>query len=112
MTGRAWPSREEWQAKAEYAVRTFCAKYQRLERAQPDTKWSSLAEDVEFEELAGPSATQIRALLTAEIDRLRALLPGRPKEGSARNAWFVALEGQAYDNACTLGTLEEMRRDV
>ncbi|WP_328545425.1 hypothetical protein [Streptomyces europaeiscabiei] len=112
MTGRAWPSREEWQAKAEYAVRTACTKWQRLDRLQPDTVWSSLAEDHEFEDLARPAAAQIRSLLTAEIGRLRALLPDRPKEGSARNAWFVALEGQAYEDACNLGALEEMRRDV
>ncbi|MGW8702300.1 hypothetical protein ACWGOK_36165 [Streptomyces eurythermus] len=112
MTARAWPSREEWQAKAEYAVRTACTKYERLDRAQPDTVWFSLAEDQEFEDLAAPAAAKFRALLTAEINRLRELLPDRPKEGRARNAWFVALEGQAYEDACNLGALEEMRRDV
>jgi hypothetical protein len=112
VTARAWPSREEWQAKAENAVRTACTKYERLERAQPDTVWFSLAEDQEFEDLARPAATEFRALLTAEINRLRALLPDRPKEGRARNAWFIALEGQAYEDACNLGALEEMRRDV
>lgn len=112
MTSRAWPSREEWQAKAEYAVRTACTKWERLERVQPDTVWSSLAEDQEFEDLARPAAKQIRALLTPEIERLRALLPDRPKEGRARNAWFVALDGKAYEDACNLGALEEMRRDV
>jgi hypothetical protein len=112
VTSRAWPSREEWQAKAEYAVRTACTKWERLERLQPDTVWSSLAEDQEFEDLAQPAAKQIRALLTPEIERLRALLPDRPKEGRARNAWFVALDGKAYEDACNLGALEEMRRDV
>lgn len=112
MSARVWPSREEWQAKAEYAVRTLCTKYERLDRAQPDTVWSSLAEDQEFEDLASPAAAEFRALLTAEINRLRSLLPDRPKEGRARNAWFVALEGQAYEDACNLGALEEMRRDV
>ncbi|MFF7476590.1 hypothetical protein [Streptomyces sp. NPDC008092] len=112
MSARAWPSREEWQAKAEYAVRTACTKYERLERAQPDTVWFSLAEDQEFEDLAAPAAAEFRTLLTAEITRLRAQLPDRPKEGRARNAWFVALEGQAYEDACNLGALEEMRRDV
>jgi hypothetical protein len=112
MSPRVWPSREEWQAKAEYAVRTACTKYQRLERAQPDTVWFSLAEDQEFEDLAAPAAGEFRRLLTAEINRLRALLPDRPKEGRSRNAWFVALEGQAYEVACNLGALEEMRRDV
>ncbi|MFF9287468.1 hypothetical protein [Streptomyces griseosporeus] len=112
MTARAWPSREEWQAKAEYAVRTACTKYERLDRAQPDTVWFSLAEEQEFEDLAAPAATEFRALLTAEINRLRSLLPDRPKKGRPRNAWFVVQEGQAYEDACNLGALEEMRRDV
>jgi hypothetical protein len=112
VTAHAWPSREEWQAKAAYAVRTACTKYERLDRAQPNAVWFSLAESQEFEDLAAPAATEFRALLTAEINRLRALLPDRPKEGRARNAWFIALEGQAYEDACNLGSLEEMRRDV
>jgi hypothetical protein len=112
VTGRAWPSRKEWQAKAEYAVRTACTKYERLDRLQPNTTWSSLAEDHEFEDLAAPAAKQIRALLTPEIERLRALFPDRPDKTRARGLWFVALEGQAYKEACNLGALEEMRRDV
>src|SRR5881392_487904 len=112
MSARAWPSREEWQADAERAVRTFCTKYERLDRLQPDTVWSSLAEDQEFEDLAAPAAVQIRALLAPEIERLRALLPDRPPKSRARIKWFVALDGQAYEDACNLGALEEMRRDV
>lgn len=112
MTGRAWPSREEWQAKAEYAVRTFCTRYERLDRAQPDTVWFSLAEDIEFEELAVPAAAELRRLLTTEINRLRAKLPGRPAKSRALSAWFVELEGQAYEDACSLGALEGMRTDV
>jgi hypothetical protein len=109
---RAWPSRKEWQAKAEYTVRTACTKYERLDRLQPDTLWSSLAEDQEFEDLAAPAAVQIRSLLTPEVERLRALFPDRPNKTRARGLWFVALEGQAYQDACNLGALEEMRRDV
>lgn len=112
MTSRAWPSREEWQAKAEYAVRTACTKYERLDQLQPDAMWSTLAEDAEFEELALPAAAQIRTLLTPEIARLRELLPSRPDKTRARAAWFVALEGQAYEDACNLGALEAMRREV
>jgi hypothetical protein len=112
VTARAWPSRAEWQAKAEYAVRTACTKYERVDRLQPDTVWSSLAEDHEFEELAAPAAVQIRSLLTPEINRLRSLLPDRPEKTRERGLWFVGLEGQAYEDACNLGALEEMRRDV
>jgi predicted transcriptional regulator len=109
---REWPSREEWQAKAEYAVRTSCTMYERLDRAQPDTCWSSLAEDVEMEELARPAAAELRRLLTAEINRLRALLPDRPKNTKPRVAWFVALEGKRYEDACNLSSLEVMRTDI
>jgi hypothetical protein len=109
---REWPSREEWQASAESAVRTACTMYERLDRTQPDTCWSSLAEDIEMENLARPAAAALRRLLTAEIDRLRALLPDRPKNSGPRAAWFVALEGQRYEDACNLGALEGMRRDI
>jgi hypothetical protein len=109
---REWPSREEWQAKAEYAVRTACTMYERLDRLQPDTCWSSLAEDVEMEELARPAAVELRRLLTAEIDRLRALLPDRPKHTKPRVAWFLALEGARYEDAVNLSALERMRTDV
>ena len=112
MSARAWPSRGEWHANAALAVRTFCTKYERLEKAQPGTVWASLAEEREFEDLAGPAAKLIRALLTPEIARLRALVPDRPSGSRARVSWFVALEGQAYEDACNLGALEEMRREV
>ena len=112
MSTRAWPSREEWQAKAEYAVRTSCTMYERLDRLQPGANWFSLAEETEFEELAAPAAAEMRTLLTSEVERLRALFPDRPDRSRERIAWFVALEGQAYDDACTLGSLEEMRTEV
>ena len=112
MTGRAWPSREEWQAKAEYAVRTSCTMYERLNRIQPDVVWTTLAEDTELEELSVPVATALRPLLTAEIDRLQARFPDRPKKGRARSLWFVELADQACNDAGNLGALEEIRTEV
>ena len=112
MSAYVWPSREEWQAKAEYAVRTSCTMYERLDRLQPDTCWTSLGEDIELEELAPGVARQVRPLLTAEIRRLSAALPDRPKEGKQRSVWFVALEDQAYEDACNLGSLEQIRREL
>lgn len=109
MSEHQWPSRAEWQAKAEYAVRTSCTMYERLDRLQPGTVWSSLGEDIEMEELAKPAAAQLRRLLTAEIGRLRAKLPDRPTNSRLRAAWFVALEGERYEDACNLGSLEQMR---
>ena len=112
MTGRAWPSREEWQASAEKAVRTFCTPSERLARINPGARWSTLDEDIEFEELATKAAKDVRPLLTQEIGRLRQTLPDRPAAGRPRMAWFIELEGQRYEDACTLGDLEEMRRDI
>ncbi|MFE7547013.1 hypothetical protein [Streptomyces gardneri] len=86
--------------------------FERLDRLQPETDWRSLGEEVEFEELALPAAAEFRTLLTAEIDRLRALFPERPGRTRERTAWFIALEGQAYDDACNLSALERMRSEV
>ncbi|MFF2411828.1 hypothetical protein [Streptomyces sp. NPDC058092] len=112
MTARAWPSREEWQANAEYSVRTFCTPTERLAHVNPDAVWSTLAEDVEFEELATEAAKAARPLLTEEIARLRQAFPDRPAAGRARSLWVIELEGQRYDDACNLGALEEMRRNI
>jgi hypothetical protein len=112
MTSRAWPSRAEWQANAEQAVRTFCTPSERLERINPNAVWSMLGEDIEFEELATAAAKAVRPLLTREIDRLRAALPDRPAAGRPRVAWFVELDDQRYEDACNLGALEEMRRNL
>lgn len=109
MTGRVWPSREEWQAQAERAVRTFCTRWERLE---PGAVWSTLAEDVEFEELATAAAKALRPLLTAEIGRLRALLPDRPPAGKPRIAWMLNLPEDRYAVACDLAALEDMRTEV
>lgn len=112
MTSRTWPTREEWQAKAEQSVRTFCTPYERLQQLQPGAVWSTLAEDTELEELARPAAAVLRKLLTTEIERLRGKLPDRPKNSTPRAQWFVALEGERYEDAQNLGSLEGMRREV
>ncbi|MFD9721042.1 hypothetical protein [Streptomyces sp. NPDC059076] len=111
MTARAWPSREEWQANAGYAVRTLCTPAERLQRINPDAVWSTPAEGLKFKALAIDIAKAVRPLLTREIDRLRDSLPDRPAAGRARIAWFVALEGERDEMACALSTFEEMRRD-
>lgn len=109
---RNWPSREEWQAKAEYAVRTACTKYERLDRAQPDTVWYSLAEDQEYETLAFGAAGTLRTLLTAEIRELRRLLPDRPKTAHQRGKWSAGLTEEAYETAINLGALEQIRAEL
>jgi hypothetical protein len=112
MSARVWPSREEWQAKAEYAVRTSCTMYERLDRVQGHTDWSTLAEDQEAEDLAFAAAGTLRSLLTAEIDELRQLLPDRPKTAHQRGKWAVALGEEAYETAINLGALEQIRTEL
>ncbi len=110
MTAYVWPSREEWAAKAEYSVRTRCTPHERLQQALPNADWSTLAMDVEMEELATLAAKAARPLLTAEIARLQALLPERSPKSRARGVWFCGLEDQRYEDACNLAGLEGIRR--
>lgn len=109
MSTYPWPSREEWAAKAEYAVRTFCTPHERLDQAFPGAHWPTLAEDTEMEELATTAAKTVRPLLTAEIGRLRELLSDRPAKGRARADWFCGLEGKPWKDACNLAGLEGIR---
>lgn len=112
MTSRAWPSREEWQAKAEYAVRTGCTMYERLDRAQPGAVWITLAEDREVDDLAFAAAGTLRSLLTEEINRLRRLHPDRPKTAHQRAKWAAGLSDGAWETALNLGALEQMRTEI
>jgi hypothetical protein len=112
VTAYVWPSRAEWQARAEYSVRTFCTPSERLEQALPGADWSTLAQDVEMEELATTAAKAVRPLLTAEIARLRTLLPDRPPKSRARAAWFVDLDDARYETATNLSALESMRTSI
>ena len=112
MSAYPWPSREEWAAKAEQWVRTFCTPDERLEQAFPGAHWPTLAEDTEMEELATSAAKATRPLLTVEIQRLKGLLPDRPPKGRARADWFIGLEGERWKNACDLAGLEGIRSSI
>ena len=107
--GRAWPSRAEWAAKAEYAARTFCTRWERLPK---DARFITDAEETEARELGCTAGKTLRPLLTAEIDRLRALLPDRPEKSRERAAWLYDLPEGRYKLACDLAALEDMRRTV
>lgn len=107
-----WPSRAEWQAAAEYSVRTSCTPLERLERLERGVVWSTLAEDVELEELARSTAKALRPILRAEIGRLRAGFPDRPSTASTRGPWLVDLDNGRYEAACNLAGVEGIRREV
>lgn len=109
MTAPAWPSRAEWRAKAEYAVRTACARWERLEKG---AVWSTLAKDIEVEESGRAVAAALRPLLTAEIGRLREQFPDRPSLGSARALWLLDLPEERYAGATNLAALEGMRTEI
>jgi hypothetical protein len=106
---RIWPTREEWAAKAEYSVRTRCTARERLPK---DAVFITDAEAVRARELAATAAKLIRPMLTAEIDRLTALVPPKPKgrRTSEHNAWFLALPDEHHGNACNLAGLIDMRK--
>lgn len=112
MSAYPWLSREEWAAKAEYSVRTFCTPDERLEQAFPGAHWPTLAEDTEMEELATSAAKTVRPLLTAEIQRLKGLLPDRPPKSRARADWFCGLEGKPWKDACNLAGVEGIRASL
>jgi hypothetical protein len=108
MTGPrgGWPSRAEWQAKAEQSVRTRITMFERIPAG---TVFLTADETAEVTALARQAAAQARPLLTAEIQRLRALLPDRPNAGRARVAWFIGLDETRYALACDLAAVEKIR---
>lgn len=108
MPERQWPNRAEWQARAEQAVRTRITMYERLPADEP---YLTYRETVEAEKQMLVAAREARPLLTAEIRRLRALLPDRPPASStkARVAWFLSLDGDRYADACNLAAVEDIR---
>jgi len=110
VTGRwDWPTREEWQAKAEYHIRTVCTRWERL---PADARFITDAEEVEARAWATDAAKRLRPALTAEINRLRALVPDRPAKTRERAAWFYDLPEDRYKVATDLAALEDMRRTV
>lgn len=88
--GATWPSREEWQANAEAAARQSCLAVERV----PNGVEHYLTGDelVERDRLRVDLAKATRPLLTAEINRLRALIPDCPSRTGDRVQWLIALE--------------------
>ncbi|UQA95689.1 hypothetical protein [Streptomyces halobius] len=103
---RQWPTRAEWQASAEYAVRTRCPAVDRL---PADAVFHTPEEAAEARMLARAAAGQARPALTAAITALRARLPDRPAAGRARVAWFLALDADREAVAEELAALESSR---
>lgn len=106
---RQWPTREEWQAKAEYSVRTLCTRWERIPEG---TRFITDAEEAEAIVWAVDAAKRVRPALTAEINRLRALVPDRPEKSRERTAWLCNLPEGRWEVATNLSALEEMRRTV
>ncbi|MEW2302014.1 hypothetical protein AB0958_18910 [Streptomyces sp. NPDC006655] len=109
MTERQWPTREEWQAKAEYSVRTLCTRWERLPH---DARFITAEEEAEALAWALEAAKRLRPPLTAEINRLRVLVPDRPAAGRARVRWWLDLSEEKERVANDLSALEDIRRTV
>lgn len=106
MSTRRWPTRAEWQANAERAVRTFCSMYERLPKGDA---YLTIAEESEAADCAAAAVRLARPLLAVAIRDLRAELPDRPNAGRARINWFNGLDEDRYTAACNLAGLEEVR---
>ncbi|MFJ2752708.1 hypothetical protein [Streptomyces sp. NPDC087297] len=106
MPVRQWPGREEWQARAEYAVRTWCPPRDRL---PADAVFSTAAEEAEALTLVRDAAARARPAATAAIAVLRGQLPGQPAAGRARIAWFLDLDDATEAVASELAQLESSR---
>lgn len=87
---RDWPSREEWAARAEHAVRTACYPMERV----PEGAENYLSEDevAEMDRLYVELSKSARAPLTAEIKRLLGTLPSPPPARPLdRSHWYDTL---------------------
>jgi hypothetical protein len=86
----AWPSREEWAARAEYFVRTVCLPLERVPEGAEH--YLTVAEVAEMTGLYVELSKAVRAPLTTEIKRLQAVLPWPPPAKPLDRAdWYDAL---------------------
>ncbi|WP_157253145.1 hypothetical protein [Nonomuraea typhae] len=87
---RGWPSRVEWAAAAEHAVRTACYP---MERVPEGAEHYLTSDEVgEMDRLYVELSKAVRAPLTAEIKRLQGVLPWPPPAKPIdRSRWYDAL---------------------
>lgn len=92
-----WPTREEWQANAEAATRQSCLAIERVPNGVEH--YLTADELAERDLLRVDLAKAAKPLLTAGINRLRALIPDCPSRTSDRVQWLIALEASAPERA-------------
>lgn len=111
MTGSPWPTREQWAAAAEHAVRTACYAIERV----PEGAEHYLTGDefAERDRLYVALSTAVRRPLTAEIKRLSSLLPSPPPDHPlVRNSWYRNLLPQQQAIWQQIGALRTARLDI
>ncbi|GAA4208984.1 hypothetical protein GCM10022252_74840 [Streptosporangium oxazolinicum] len=111
MSRHAWSTRKEWAAAAEHSVRSFCLP---LERVPAGHEHYLTAEELaEMDALYVALSTAVRAPLTAEIQRLKVLLPSPiPAKPLERDRWYDALTGEQQAAWQSLRDLRNARLEV
>jgi hypothetical protein len=107
------PTRAEWARPeaARQAILTQCASWERVPSGAEH--YLSPAELDEMRTLYRELCQSVRPVVTAEIKRLRALLPSqRPDTVRERSAWYLALSEDDQTVAGLLSALEGDRRDL
>jgi hypothetical protein len=112
MSGtQPWPSREEWQAAAEYSVRTSCYAHQRVARGP-----KPYLSDDEIAELAALDvalAKATRPVVLRRIKELRKLLADWPEPATGTfYDWYDTLPENVQQALSELRSLEQVRTDL
>ncbi|MER5649669.1 hypothetical protein [Streptosporangium sp. NPDC002524] len=105
MSRYAWSTREEWAAAAEHSVRSFCLPLERVPAGHEH--YLTAAELAEMDALYVALSTAVRAPLTAEIRRLKALLPAPiPAKPLDRARWY---DGLTVEQQAAWQSLRDLR---
>jgi hypothetical protein len=104
-----WPTREQWQANAERHVRQGRLATERVPNEAEH--YLSADELAERDRLRVELAVATRPLLTAEITRLRALVPDKPRRSADSAQWWEDLWDTDPDRAEAVQHLHHLEVD-
>ncbi|UBU11616.1 hypothetical protein [Nonomuraea gerenzanensis] len=108
MHTRTWPTREEWAAGAEDAVRTQCYPWQRVPESVEH--YLTPAEVAERDQFDRDLSAATRPVVATEIKRLKATLPSaRPTKVMEAFHWYEALDPQGQETEQRIQILERVR---
>lgn len=110
-TRRTWPTREQWAAAAEHSVRSLCLPLERVPAGHEH--YLTPHELAEMDALYVALSVAVRAPLTAEIKRLKGLLPAPiPAKPIDRSHWYDALTDDQQAAWQSLRDLRNARLDI